>query len=117
MLVTNSAKMILKLQKLVVPILLTASLCHAQNKRARDWGVPFDGTPGRWNAITDVAGVEVGHRTIIEGEGKLIKGKGPVRTGVTVILPGGKKFTPVFANWNTLNGNGDMTGTHWLSES
>jgi len=109
--------MILKSTQAVLIILLLAITCHAQQRRARDWGVPFDGTPGKWNAITDVAGVEVGHRTIIEGEGKLVKGKGPTRTGVTVILPGGKKFTPVFANWSTLNGNGDMTGTHWLSES
>ncbi|HEX4850226.1 MAG TPA: P1 family peptidase, partial [Puia sp.] len=92
-------------------------ICQAQTKRARDWGVPFDGKPGKWNAITDVAGVEVGHRTLISGSGKLVKGQGPVRTGVTVILPGGKKFTPVFANWHMLNGNGDMTGTHWVTES
>jgi len=90
----------------------------AQDKtRARDLGIPFDGTPGKWNAITDVPGVEVGHHTIIEGSGPLIRGKGPVRTGVTAILPGGKNFTPLFANWYTLNGNGDMTGTHWLAES
>jgi len=90
----------------------------AQDKtRARDLGIPFEGTPGKWNAITDVAGVEVGHRTLIEGSGPLVKGKGPVRTGVTAILPGGKKFTPVFANWHMLNGNGDMTGTHWITES
>jgi len=96
------------------------SLCltvSGQTKRARDWGIPFDGSPGRWNAITDVAGVEVGSRTLIEGSGKLHKGLGPVRTGVTVILPGGKNFTPVFASWHMLNGNGDMTGTHWITES
>ena len=58
--------------------------------RARDLGVPFDGTPGPWNAITDVAGVEVGHTTLIAGEGALRVGKGPVRTGVTAILPRGK---------------------------
>jgi D-aminopeptidase len=85
--------------------------------RARDLGIPFDGNPGQLNAITDVKGVEVGETTIISGNGKLIKGKGPVRTGVTAILPGGKKFTPVFANWHMLNGNGDMTGTHWVTES
>jgi D-aminopeptidase len=90
---------------------------NAQNKRARDWGIPFEGTPGKWNAITDVTGVEVGSRTLIEGSGKLEKGKGPVRTGVTAILPGGKGFTPGFANWHMLNGNGDMTGTHWVTES
>lgn len=88
-----------------------------QPVRARDLGIPFDGTPGHWNAITDVKGVEVGHTTIIKGDGQLHKGQGPVRTGVTAILPGGKKFTPVFANWHTLNGNGDMTGTHWVTES
>jgi D-aminopeptidase len=99
--------------------LLLFPLCSiAQNKtRARDLGIPFDGTPGKWNAITDVPGVEVGHRTIIEGSGPLVRGNGPIRTGVTAILPGGKNFTPVFANWYTLNGNGDMTGTHWLTES
>ena len=109
--------MIFKSKIFFVVMILTTMICHAQNKRARDWGVPFDGTPGKWNAITDVAGVEVGHRTIISGEGKLVKGTGPVRTGVTAILPGGKKFTPVFANWHTMNGNGDMTGTHWITES
>ena len=86
--------------------------------RARDLGVPFDGTPGRYNAITDVSGVEVGHTTIISGEGKLIVGKGPVRTGVTAILPRGKSSTDaVFAGWFTLNGNGEMTGTTWLEDS
>ncbi|MEP6927801.1 MAG: P1 family peptidase, partial [Ginsengibacter sp.] len=85
--------------------------------RARDLGIPFDGTPGKYNAITDVEGVEVGFTTLIEGSGRLQKGMGPVRTGVTAIFPGGKKYTPVFANWYTLNGNGDMTGTHWITES
>jgi len=85
--------------------------------RARDIGIPFDGTPGKYNAITDVAGVEVGHTTLTEGSGKLEKGKGPVRTGVTAIFPAGKKYSPVFANWHMLNGNGDMTGTHWITES
>lgn len=89
----------------------------AQKPRARDLGIPLDGIPGKLNAITDVDGVEVGYTTIIAGEGNLIKGQGPVRTGVTAILPGGKKFTPVFANWHMLNGNGDMTGTHWITES
>lgn len=103
--------------RLIAFFVLSVIFCTAQTRRARDWGIPFDGVPGKWNAITDVAGVEVGHRTLIEGNGKLIKGKGPVRTGVTAILPGGKKFTPVFANWQVLNGNGDMTGTHWITES
>ncbi|MHA4809158.1 DmpA family aminopeptidase [Flavitalea flava] len=86
-------------------------------QRARDLGVPFDGMPGKFNAITDVAGVTVGQTTLISGEGPLVKGKGPVRTGVTAILPRGKTFDPVYANWYTLNGNGDMTGTHWITES
>jgi D-aminopeptidase len=92
---------------------------HAQKKpRARDLGIPFEGTPGPLNAITDVKGVEVGYATIISGEGKLSVGKGPVRTGVTAILPQGKEFRGrVFAAWHTLNGNGEMTGTTWVEES
>ena len=93
------------------------SFSQGKKPRARDIGIPFDGTPGKYNAITDVAGVEVGHTTLIEGSGKLEKGKGPVRTGVTAIFPAGKKYAPVFANWHMLNGNGDMTGTHWITES
>jgi L-aminopeptidase/D-esterase len=90
----------------------------AQKKiRARDLGIPFEGNTGKYNAITDVAGVEVGQTTLIEGSGALQKGTGPVRTGVTVIFPSGKKYSPVFANWHMLNGNGDMTGTHWITES
>jgi L-aminopeptidase/D-esterase-like protein len=95
----------------------TISFSQVNKPRARDLGIPFDGTPGKYNAITDVAGVEVGHTTLIEGSGKLEKGKGPVRTGVTAIFPAGKKYRPVFANWHMLNGNGDMTGTHWITES
>jgi L-aminopeptidase/D-esterase-like protein len=81
--------------------------------------VPFDGTPGAFNAITDVAGVEVGYSTVISGEGLNTAGKGPVRTGVTAIFPRGKarKFSPVYANWYSLNGNGEMTGTTWVTES
>ena len=92
---------------------------QAQSKpRARDLGVPFRGTPGTWNAITDVMGVEVGHVTLIRGEGKLVRGKGPVRTGVTAIFPRGKKdLRRVFAAWWSLNGNGEMTGTEWVDES
>jgi D-aminopeptidase len=97
---------------------------HAQEKstiklRARDLGIPFDGTPGPLNAITDVPGVTVGHTTLISGEGKLQIGKGPVRTGVTAILPRGKESmsNPVFAGWWSLNGNGEMTGTTWVEES
>src|ERR671917_38596 len=107
--------------------LLLAVLCvslaplgaNAQTRpRARDLGVPFDGTPGRFNAITDVKGVEVGHTTLISGDGKLVAGRGPVRTGVTAVLPQGKEFRGrVFAAWHTLNGNGEMTGTTWLEES
>src|SRR5258705_7358023 len=85
--------------------------------RARDIGIPFDGTPGKFNAITDVKGVEVGYSTIISGDGKNIRGKGPVRTGVTAIFPRGKNNNPVYANWYTLNGNGEMTGTTWITES
>ena len=91
---------------------------HAQNTvRARDVGIPLEGTPGRYNAITDVEGVEVGLVTLIEGEGDLKVGVGPVRTGVTAILPRGKKYDPVMAGWYSLNGNGEMTGTTWVEES
>jgi len=98
---------------------LFASSGGAQNKlRARDLGVPFDGKPGPYNAITDVAGVEVGHTTLISGSGKLKVGEGPVRTGVTAVLPRGKNsIDPVFGGWFTLNGNGEMTGTTWLEDS
>jgi len=86
--------------------------------RARDLGVPFEGLPGRWNAITDVAGVEVGQVTLISGQGRLVVGQGPVRTGVTAIFPQGRAFRErVFGAWFTLNGNGEMTGTTWLKES
>ncbi len=100
-------------------ILLTLSLAvHAQKPRARDLGVPFDGTPGPNNAITDVKGVEVGHTTLISGSGKLVVSKGPVRTGVTAIHPRGKTSNDaVFAAWFTLNGNGEMTGTTWVEDS
>src|SRR5262245_18743825 len=86
--------------------------------RARDIGVPFDGVPGTNNAITDVAGLEVEHATLIVGEGKLRVGKRPVRTGVTAVLPRGRDSSdPVFAGWFSLNGNGEMTGTTWIEES
>ncbi len=90
-----------------------------QTIRARDLGVPFEGTPGPLNAITDVAGVEVGYSTLISGEGKLEAGKGPVRTGVTAILPRGPESfdDPVYAGYFSLNGNGEMTGTAWVDES
>ena len=97
--------------------LLALLFTAAAEPRARDLGVPFEGTPGPLNAITDVAGVEVGHTTLIRGHGKLVTGKGPVRTGVTAILPRGKKSnTPVFGGWFTLNAAGEMTGTTWLEE-
>jgi D-aminopeptidase len=98
----------------------SASLVFAQGEpRARDLGIPFDGTTGTLNAITDVAGVEVGFTTLISGSGKLVVGQGPVRTGVTAVLPRGKKSVndPVFAGWYSLNGNGEMTGTTWVEES
>ena len=87
--------------------------------RARDLGIPFDGMPGQFNAITDVAGVEVGYTTLISGQGKLVVGKGPVRTGVTAIIPRGHDSLndPVYAGVFSLNGNGEMTGTHWMEES
>src|SRR5436189_2631420 len=87
--------------------------------RARDLGIPFEGTPGKFNAITDVPGVEVGYTTLISGEGKLKVGKGPVRTGVTAILPRGHASLndPVYAGFFSLNGNGEMTGTAWVDES
>ncbi len=110
-----------KLHWLVFLIAFSISVRYspAQTRpRARDLGVPFDGTPGALNAITDVQGVEVGMTTLISGEGKLQVGAGPVRTGVTAILPRGKKLTdPVFAGWFTLNGNGEMTGTTWVEDS
>src|SRR5437588_6150751 len=90
----------------------------SQSIRARALGIPLDGTPGNFNAITDVAGVEVGYTTLISGEGKLEVGKGPVRTGVTAILPRGKKSfdDPVYAGYFSLNGNGEMTGMAWVEE-
>jgi L-aminopeptidase/D-esterase-like protein len=87
--------------------------------RARDLGIPFDGTPGPLDAITDVAGVTVGHTTLISGFGKLQVGQGPVRTGVTAVMPRGEDSlsNPVFAAWFAQNGNGEMTGTTWVEES
>jgi L-aminopeptidase/D-esterase-like protein len=112
----------------VVCLLLVLALCltaaSAQDKspskpKARDLGVPFDGIPGPLNAITDVAGVTVGHTTLVSGEGKLVVGKGPVRTGVTAVLPrgGASMMDAVFAGWFSQNGNGEMTGTTWIDES
>jgi len=100
-------------------LLLVSVGAFGQGKpRARDLGVPFDGNPGPLNAITDVKGVEVGHTTLISGSGKLKVGEGPVRTGVTAVLPRGKdSLDAVFGAWFTLNGNGEMTGTTWLDDS
>ncbi|HVW68985.1 MAG TPA: P1 family peptidase, partial [Steroidobacteraceae bacterium] len=90
----------------------------ATPERARDLGIPFDGTPGPLDAITDVKGVEVGYTTKISGDGKLVVGKGPVRTGVTVIFPRGRQdAAPVYGGWFAQNGNGEMTGTTWVEES
>src|ERR1051325_5765218 len=98
---------------------LNVSASGQTKPRARDLGIPFEGATGPLNAITDVRGVEVGHTTLINGDGKLHVGVGPVRTGVTAILPRGKQSasTPVFAGWFSLNGNGEMTGTTWIEES
>jgi D-aminopeptidase len=103
---------------LTVIAVTTVAQTKPTKPRARDLGVPFDGTPAALNAITDVAGVEVGQVTLISGEGKLVPGKGPVRTGVTAVLTRGKNSTDqVFGAWFTLNGNGEMTGTTWVEES
>jgi|SRR5271165_366390 len=110
----------LRLYRTSFLIILFTGVALSQSKpRARDLGVPFDGTPGPLNAITDVKGVEVGFTTLISGSGKLKVGEGPVRTGVTAILPRGKQSfaNPVFAGWYSLNGNGEMTGTTWVEES
>ncbi|MFL5474701.1 MAG: P1 family peptidase, partial [Gemmatimonadales bacterium] len=99
--------------------LLLTLPAHAQNvhERARDMGIPLDGTPGPLNAITDVPGVTVGHATLIEGSGALRVGVGPVRTGVTAVFPRGKgDLSSVFAGWFSLNGNGEMTGTPWIED-
>jgi D-aminopeptidase len=97
---------------------LAASAFSQSAQRARDLGVPFDGNPGPLDAITDVAGVEVGQTTLISGSGPLKVGEGPIRTGVTLVFPRGKANPdPVFAGWFAQNGNGEMTGTTWVDES
>lgn len=108
--------------RLVVTVLLVAMTVvsnHAQTRpRGRDLGIPFPGKTGPHNSITDIPGIAVGHVTLIQGEGKLIPGKGPIRTGVTAILPRPKgNWDPVFAATFNLNGNGDMTGINWIKES
>ena len=102
---------------LVAIFVSTTASAQPAKPRARDLGVPFEGTAGALNAITDVAGVEVGQVTLIAGQGALQVGKGPVRTGVTAILPRGRAGTdPVMAGWFSMNGNGEMTGTTWIKE-
>lgn len=108
--------------RLLVAILITFAFSAPINgqtrPRGRDLGIPFPGRTGPHNAITDIPGIAVGHVTLIEGEGKLIPGKGPIRTGVTAILPRPKgNWDPVFAATFNLNGNGDMTGINWIKES
>jgi D-aminopeptidase len=103
---------------LTLSLTLTLTLPGQSHPRGRELGLPFPGTTGPVNAITDVPGVSVGHATLVSGNGRLARGKGPVRTGVTAIFPRGKASNdPVFAAFATLNGNGEMTGTHWLRES
>ena len=87
--------------------------------RGRALGLPFPGETGPYNAITDVPGVEVGYTTLIQGKGKLEVGQGPTRTGVTAILPAGKqdRLRPIWAGTYNLNGNGEMTGTHWINDA
>jgi len=102
----------------LIGLIMTASLAAQTRPRGRDLGIPFPGKTGPNNAITDISGIAVGHVTLIEGEGKLIPGKGPIRTGVTAILPRPKgNWDPVFAATFNLNGNGDMTGINWIKES
>ena len=107
------------MKKILLIIFIFTWLQAGTKLRARDLGFHFDGSPGPLNAITDVSGVQVGHTTLIEGEGKLVQGKGPIRTGVTAILPRGDRSLddPCFAGWSSLNGNGEMTGTTWVEES
>ena len=107
------AKILLLLVGLIMPFVAESQ----DETRARDLGIPFAGTPGPLNAITDVAGVTVGHTTLISNDGKLNVGSGPVRTGVTAVHPRGKTYDPVFSGWYALNGNGEMTGTTWVEES
>lgn len=108
-------------QRAFLPVLLGCSLAAttatADGTRARDLGIPFAGRPAELNAITDVDGVEVGQVTLVDGHGELVVGRGPVRTGVTVVHPRGKEsIEGVFAGWFTLNASGEMTGTTWLEE-
>ena len=106
------------MRDIVLLLAVLPATLHAQQSRARDLGIPLEGQPGRWNAITDVSGVEVGAVTLVRGAGPLVVGRGPVRTGVTALFPRGRRGSDsVFAGWFTLNGNGEMTGTTWVEES
>src|SRR5262245_49855490 len=108
------------MRPLILLFLVLVTNVSAQNPPPRELGISalIGGTPGPLDAITDVAGVEVGHATLISGSGKLVVGKGPVRTGVTIVHPRGRTSAdPAFGAWFTLNGNGEMTGTTWLQES
>jgi D-aminopeptidase len=108
---------LLSLLTTVLALEAAPAAAQARPERARDMGIPLEGTAGPLDAITDVPGVMVGHLTIIRGSGKLVVGKGPVRTGVTAIFPRGKSdIDPVFAGWFSLNGNGEMTGTAWIDD-
>lgn len=115
----SSCALVTMICALLAPCFAVAQTNAQAKSRARDLGVPFDGTPGTYNAVTDVPGVLVGNTTLISGEGKLVIGKGPVRTGVTAILPRGKDSMSdaVLAGWFSQNGNGEMTGTTWVEES
>lgn len=98
---------------IIISALECLTLVGQTRPRARDLGIPFDGDPGKFNAITDVKGVEVGYTTLISGESETA-----IRTGVTAVLPQGKNFAGrLFAAWHTLNGNGEMTGTTWIEEA
>src|SRR5512145_392502 len=103
---------------ILIGLILAAPLAAQTRPRGRDLGIPFPGKTGPNNGITDVPGIAVGHVTLIEGEGKLVPGKGPIRTGVTAILPRPRgNWDPVFAATFNQNGNGDMTGINWIKES
>ena len=107
-----------KIQIRIIALFLftVVSAASQTTERARDWGIEFNGSPGINNAITDVDGLEVGYKTLITGEGKLINGKGPVRTGVTVILPKGKSDAEYKVGYFVFNGNGEVTGTSFIKD-
>ncbi|TGV74317.1 S58 family peptidase, partial [Mesorhizobium sp. M00.F.Ca.ET.149.01.1.1] len=98
---------------------IASTTTPAGKMRARGLGIPLPGTPGPANAITDVDGVLVGYSTLIKGDGRLSLGHGPVRTGVTAILPLGRDGVGVAlaAGYHSFNGNGEMTGASWLEEA